>query len=162
MQELGRAAGIVNKQNPVLCKPSKHVSRAAQRCNQHAGQAAAAAVLVGVAQTCSRTPPPIITRPPQVYQLVLQQLEGACPANTIFVDDSIRNIRAAHELGIFTVLVSDAPGGPPGHPHHVPGADLVVSHFRELPSVLPELFADAAEHHEEAPAAGVPVRVMAS
>ena len=98
----------------------------------------------------------------QVYQLVMEQV-GAKPHNTIFIDDSPRNIAAAHELGIFTVLVSDNPGGPPGHPHHVSGADLVVSHFRELPSVLPQIFSSTTleEPHEDVLSA-VPIRVMAS
>lgn len=38
----------------------------------------------------------------QVYQLVMEQI-GANPSNTVFIDDSQRNIAAAHELGIFTV-----------------------------------------------------------
>jgi HAD superfamily hydrolase (TIGR01509 family) len=37
-----------------------------------------------------------------VYQLVLERI-GATASNTIFIDDSPRNIAAAHELGIFTV-----------------------------------------------------------
>eukprot|EP00878_Enallax_costatus_P024460 GHUV01026101.1.p1 GENE.GHUV01026101.1~~GHUV01026101.1.p1 ORF type:complete len:270 (+),score=74.80 GHUV01026101.1:140-949(+) len=121
VQELGRQAGLISQQRPVLCKPSKHV-----------------------------------------YQLVMEQV-GAKPHNTIFIDDSPRNISAAHELGIFTVLVSDNPGGPPGHPHHAPGADLVVSHFRELPSVLPRIFSSTTleEPHEDVLSA-VPIRVMAS
>lgn len=57
---------------------------------------------------------------------------------------------------VLQVLVSDKP-------HHVPGADLVVSHFDELPLVLPQIFqpATAAEPHEEV-LTGVPIRVMAS
>jgi hypothetical protein len=56
------------------------------------------------------------------------------------------------------VLVSDSA-------QHMPGADLVVRHFDELPAVLPQLFAPehtAAEPHTDEVLAGVPIRVMAS
>jgi hypothetical protein len=56
------------------------------------------------------------------------------------------------------VLVSDSA-------QHVPGADLVVRHFDELPAVLPQLFAPdntAAEPHADEVLAGVPIRVMAA
>jgi HAD superfamily hydrolase (TIGR01509 family) len=42
----------------------------------------------------------------QVYQLVLERI-GATASNTIFIDDSPRNIAAAHELGIFTVSCAE-------------------------------------------------------
>jgi hypothetical protein len=57
------------------------------------------------------------------------------------------------------VLVSDSA-------QHMPGADLVVRHFDELPAVLPQLFAPEhelpAEPHAEEVLAGMPIRVMAS
>jgi FMN phosphatase YigB (HAD superfamily) len=43
----------------------------------------------------------------QVYQLVMERI-GATASNTIFIDDSPRNIAAAHELGIFTVSCTTA------------------------------------------------------
>jgi pyrimidine 5'-nucleotidase len=101
---------------------------------------------------------PVLCKPSKhVYQLVMERI-GASASNTIFIDDSPRNISAAHELGIFTVLVSD-------DAQHVPGADLVVRHFDELPAVLPQLFAPdntAAEPHADEVLAGVPIRVMAA
>jgi FMN phosphatase YigB (HAD superfamily) len=96
----------------------------------------------------------------QAFELVLEQV-GSTPAHTIFVDDSLRNIAAAHELGIFTVLVS--PKLAAQQPHHVPGADLVVSSFEQLPQVLPQLFVSSEPKlADEVVHTGVPVRVMAS
>jgi FMN phosphatase YigB (HAD superfamily) len=46
----------------------------------------------------------------QVYQLVLERI-GATASNTIFIDDSPRNIAAAHELGIFTVSCAEQEAG---------------------------------------------------
>eukprot|EP00879_Flechtneria_rotunda_P009672 GHRR01010120.1.p1 GENE.GHRR01010120.1~~GHRR01010120.1.p1 ORF type:complete len:208 (+),score=51.95 GHRR01010120.1:558-1181(+) len=102
---------------------------------------------------------PVLCKPSrQVYQIVMEQI-GAQPSETIFIDDSPRNIAAAHELGIFTVLVSDKVGVP----HHVSGADLVVSHFSQLPEMFPDIFAPItnAAIHEEVPSI-VPIKVMAS
>lgn len=70
-----------------------------------------------------------------VYELVLQE-HGVRPEEVIFLDDSVRNIAAAHELGMYTVLVGrDAP---------CPGADLVIPSLHQLPEALPELFGAAA------------------
>jgi putative hydrolase of the HAD superfamily len=45
---------------------------------------------------------------PRAYQLVLDGL-GVAPEEALFVDDKPRNIRAAEELGITSVLFTDAP-----------------------------------------------------
>jgi pyrimidine 5'-nucleotidase len=82
---------------------------------------------------------PVLCKPSgKVYELVLQQL-GATADATIFIDDSPRNIASAHELGIFTVLISPAAHGP------VPGADLVIQHISQLPHALPEIFLDSKQ-----------------
>ncbi|WIA14438.1 hypothetical protein OEZ85_002964 [Tetradesmus obliquus] len=105
---------------------------------------------------------PVMCKPSkQVYELVMEQL-GAQPRNTLFIDDSPRNVAAAHELGIFTVLVSPALAAQQ-QPQHQPvaGADLVVSRFTQLRELLPQLFEQRKQQLEGVPA-GVPVSVMAS
>jgi pyrimidine 5'-nucleotidase len=82
---------------------------------------------------------PVLCKPnKQAFQLVLEQL-GASPASTIFIDDSMRNIAAAHELGIFTVLVSPSLAVQQSPHQQVAGADLVVSGFNQLREVLPQV-----------------------
>lgn len=82
---------------------------------------------------------PVLCKPnKQAFQLVLDQL-GASPASTIFIDDSVRNVAAAHEMGIFTVLVSPALAAQQSPHQHVAGADLVVSNFNQLRDVLPQV-----------------------
>lgn len=101
---------------------------------------------------------PIMCKPQKKsFELVLQQI-GAKPESTIFVDDSLRNVAAAHELGIFTVLVS--PSAAEQQHQHPPGVDLVIGSFLQLPEVLPQIFLQQ-EQREEVPA-GVPVSVLAS
>ncbi|KAF8063728.1 SPAC24B11.05 [Scenedesmus sp. PABB004] len=106
---------------------------------------------------------PVMCKPAkQVYELVLAQL-GARASSTIFVDDSPRNVAAAKEVGIFSVLVSPSLAASPGHhPHHHEGADLVIASFTQLPEVLPQIFAPREAPAAEALPAGVPVRVLAS
>jgi FMN phosphatase YigB (HAD superfamily) len=91
----------------------------------------------------------------------MEQL-GAQPHNTIFIDDSPRNVAAAHELGIFTVLVSPALASQqqPQHPP-VAGADLVVNSFVQLQELLPQIFEQRKQQMEGVPV-GLPVSVMAS
>lgn len=94
----------------------------------------------------------------QVFELVLEQI-GARPEDTVFVDDSLRNVAAAHDLGIYTVLVAPQLAG-----QHAPGADVVVSCFTQLREVLPQVCVQQQQQQQkraEVPA-GVPVSVMAS
>lgn len=52
------------------------------------------------------TSAPVLCKPnKRCYELVLKQIGASDPSTVVFVDDSIRNITAAHELGIFSVLV---------------------------------------------------------
>jgi FMN phosphatase YigB (HAD superfamily) len=99
----------------------------------------------------------------QAFQLVLEQL-GVSPASTIFIDDSMRNVAAAHELGIFTVLVSPSLAVQQSPHQQVAGADLVVSGFNQLREVLPQVFVAAQPRmSEDVPAAApVAVSVMAA
>ena len=50
--------------------------------------------------------PRVVCKPSAAaYNLVFKRL-GVRPEEALFFDDSVRNIRGAHELGIMTVLVS--------------------------------------------------------
>lgn len=103
---------------------------------------------------CGTPDTPVLCKPnKRTYELVLEQL-GAKPEDVVFVDDSIRNVTAAHEMGIFSVLV--------GREGHVPGADLVIPTFHQLPQVLPELFVQEQVEHEQVAEVGVPVVVRAA
>lgn len=96
---------------------------------------------------------PVMCKPAAaVYQLVLEQL-GASPSEVVFVDDSIRNVAAAHALGIFTVLVG------PHHPPSVEGADVVIPSIHHLPAVLPSLF--QVDKLTSASSASIPIVVTA-
>jgi hypothetical protein len=102
IMDIGRSQGIVNEQQPVLCKPNK-----------------------------------------QCFQLVLDQI-GAAAQSTIFIDDSVRNVAAAHEMGVFSVLVSPALAAQQSPHQHVAGADLVVASFNQLREVLPQVSKDTS------------------
>jgi FMN phosphatase YigB (HAD superfamily) len=82
---------------------------------------------------------PILCKPaPASFQLVLDAL-GAEAASTIFIDDSVRNVAAAHALGVYSVLVSPTLAAS-GAPHQqVAGADLVLASFNQLREVLPQV-----------------------
>mgnify|MGYP001807047104 CR=1 FL=1 len=82
---------------------------------------------------------PVLCKPnKQCFQLVLDQV-GASPSSTIFIDDSVRNVAAAHEMGIFSVLVSPTLAAQQSPHQQVAGADLVVSGFNQLREVLPQV-----------------------
>lgn len=82
---------------------------------------------------------PVLCKPNKAcFQLVLDQL-GAQPSSTIFIDDSIRNVAAAHEMGIFSVLVSPTLAAQQSPHQQVAGADLVVASFNQLREVLPQV-----------------------
>lgn len=95
----------------------------------------------------------------QSFELVMEQI-GADPSSTIFIDDSLRNVAAAHELGIFSILVSPTVAADSQH-QHIPGVDLVVSSFLQLPEILPQIFVQKHDQREEVPP-GVPVSVLAA
>ncbi|KAI8470276.1 MAG: HAD-like domain-containing protein [Monoraphidium minutum] len=99
-------------------------------------------------------PPQVLCKPNRrAFALVLQQL-GVAPGRAVFIDDSPRNCAAAHEEGIFSVLV--------GREGHVAGADLVIPSIHDLPRVLPGLFAPPEPPRVEAAAeVGVPIQVPA-
>lgn len=72
----------------------------------------------------------------EAFHLAAQQLKVANLFEIIFVDDSARNIKAARQLGVYTVFVGDQKGAP--------DADLIVPNVPELAQHLPQLFADVA------------------
>ena len=45
----------------------------------------------------------------RIYQLALQQLEGVCAAQVLFLDDYLANIEAAQSLGLQTIHVGEDP-----------------------------------------------------
>jgi hypothetical protein len=100
-----------------LCSLTVHITRLHRR--RQRGQRVGAAVTAA-----------------QVYTLVCKEV-GAEPATTLFVDDSARNIAAAHGVGIFSVLV--------GREGHVVGADAAIPTFASLVSVVPDLFRRALD-----------------
>lgn len=69
---------------------------------------------------------------PQVLDLI-----GAHPQRTLFLDDSVRNVGSAQELGIACVLIGRAQPGPE--------AELVATDIHQLPTVVPELFESQQE-----------------
>lgn len=54
------------------------------------------------------------------------------PRRTLFLDDSIRNVAAAKEVGLYTVLV--------GKTVKSEGADYVVECVNSVPQVIPEIW----------------------
>jgi hypothetical protein len=82
---------------------------------------------------------PVLCKPNKAcFQLVLDQLNLEA-ASTIFIDDSVRNVAAAHEMGIFSVLVSPSLAAQQAPHQQVAGADLVVANFNQLREVLPQV-----------------------
>lgn len=107
---------------------------------------------------------PVLCKPNKAcFQLVLDQLNLEA-ASTIFIDDSVRNVAAAHEMGIFSVLVSPSLAAQQAPHQQVAGADLVIANFNQLREVLPQCFVAAQPRmSEDVPAAApVAVSVMAA
>jgi putative hydrolase of the HAD superfamily len=69
---------------------------------------------------------------PAAYQRALQIAGNLDPNSCMFFDDSLRNLRPARDLGIFTVLV--------GKQEQDPAACLSIRSLFELPVSLEELF----------------------
>lgn len=102
---------------------------------------------------------------PALFRMVAEHAGAPSPRTCVFVDDSVRNVSAARSVGMFTVLVGRR------RDEVVPGADLCVESVLELPEVLPELFDGGGAAGDggggvecggvEAPAAAVPIRVVA-
>ena len=84
----------------------------------------------------SATPAAVLCKPaPEAFDAALRLARVASPCEAVFIDDSTRNIKAARDKGILTVLV--------GHTEPHEDADYVVRSVHELPRVLPELFGHA-------------------
>jgi putative hydrolase of the HAD superfamily len=69
---------------------------------------------------------------PSAYLMAMKIAGERDPANCVFLDDSLRNLAPAHELGFFTVLVGKKEAGP--------GASLTIPDLLHLPEAMPELF----------------------
>ncbi|KAF5838196.1 HAD-like domain-containing protein [Dunaliella salina] len=85
---------------------------------------------------------PLLCKPqPKIYELALKAIN--CKAeDVIFFDDSVRNVTSAHnELGMLTVLV--------GRDGPVPGADVCIPTFHQLPNALPSLFTPKNHQQQE-------------
>lgn len=75
--------------------------------------------------------PTVVCKPTAfAYELVFKKL-GVAASEVLFFDDSARNIQAAHELGVMTVMV--------GTDKEMPGADMSMVDLHQLPKMLPEL-----------------------
>ncbi len=107
-------------------------------------------------QAAEGAAPSVLCKPDRrCFQAVLDRV-GVAAGRAVFIDDSPRNCLAAHELGIYTVLVGR------DDCHHVQGADLVIADIHQLPRVLPSLFAPAQPPRVEVAAeVGVPIHVPA-
>lgn len=68
----------------------------------------------------------------QAYQLAMTITGVSNPENCVLIDDAIRNLEPAHEIGFKTVLV----GSQESHP----AVDLSIENILELPQVFPQLW----------------------
>jgi len=69
---------------------------------------------------------------PEAYQLALETAGVPEPQTCALLDDSIRNLASAKEMGFFTILV--------GHNGIHPSADRSLSDIHDLPRVAPEFW----------------------
>ncbi len=68
---------------------------------------------------------------PQAYQIALSQAGAPSPRRCIYLDDAMRNLLPARQMGFFTVLV--------GEDGDHPAVDLTIRRPHDLPGHLPEL-----------------------
>jgi pyrimidine 5'-nucleotidase len=66
---------------------------------------------------------------PEAFQLALQAAGVTHPADCVMIDDSERNLRAAHDLGMYTICV--------GTQEHSDFVDAAIQTIHDLPSVIP-------------------------
>jgi putative hydrolase of the HAD superfamily len=71
----------------------------------------------------------------QAYQLALSLVNKTDPTLCVMMDDSVRNLEPAHELGFKTVLVGSAESHP--------AADISINNLIDLSRVFPQLWADS-------------------
>ncbi len=69
---------------------------------------------------------------PSAYHQALEIAGISDPTLVAFLDDSPRNLQAAHELGFFTILVGKGDNGPSAHP--------ALDRPHDLPQILPHIF----------------------
>lgn len=71
----------------------------------------------------------------QAYHLAMTFANQTEPKRCVMIDDSIRNLEPAHELGLKTVLV--------GSTESFPAADISISSLLELAQAFPQLWVDS-------------------
>lgn len=66
---------------------------------------------------------------PQAFEIALHLLGVTDPTACVFIDDSLKNLAGARQMGIYTIRV--------GSNHPTPGCDASIATLADLPSVLP-------------------------
>jgi putative hydrolase of the HAD superfamily len=66
---------------------------------------------------------------PEAFQRALELIGGPAPQDCLVVEDTVRNLDTARALGFQTILVSEQPVDPNGHP--------CIACLLELPTVFP-------------------------
>jgi putative hydrolase of the HAD superfamily len=66
---------------------------------------------------------------PEAFQRALELIGSPAPQDCLVVEDTVRNLDTARALGFQTVLVSEQPVDPNGHP--------CIASLLELPAVFP-------------------------
>ncbi len=70
---------------------------------------------------------------PAAFRLAMEKAGEVDPRRCVFLDDSPSNIKTAHELGFWTILI-----GPNGQPESC--ADIKITSLLALPEAMPELW----------------------
>lgn len=79
---------------------------------------------------------PVVCKPQHMaFTLALSLIGSGHAGEVLFIDDSVRNIEAARELGFHTVLVGHEGSDAVAHPAHV-----AVRRVHDLFTSMPELF----------------------
>lgn len=76
---------------------------------------------------------------PNVYQIALALSGETNPQQVAYLDDSLRNLAPAKELGLFTIFVNGSGSHPLNSPTNF-APDLTISRPHELVNALPELW----------------------
>ena len=65
----------------------------------------------------------------EAFQLALQAADVSVPANCVMIDDNVRNLRVAHDLGMYTIRVGTA--------ERSGFIDAAIPSIHDLPLVIP-------------------------
>jgi putative hydrolase of the HAD superfamily len=82
----------------------------------------------------------------ETYLRALKIASAADPSRCIILDDAMRNLIPAHELGFTTILVQNERNAE--HAGQDQGIDYTITHPRDLRQALPELW-EMDAHHDE-------------